>query len=94
MANGEQIQFVFPPIVTPQGDGSYVLRPGKPVHGPEYLTVQQVADKLQLDDSHVRDLIEEGEIHAVNIGTTVRKHWRVPRAELDRFVERRTRRSS
>lgn len=27
----EQIQFTFTPVVVPQGDGSYLVRPGKPV---------------------------------------------------------------
>ena len=90
---GEQQQFTFQMTSTatavPRGDGSWVVTPGRPVAGPEVYTVAEVAERLKVDEQHVRDLIDEGEMAAVNIGNGKRKRWRVAREELERFKERR-----
>ena len=43
MANGEesQAQFSFTTTVILQGDGSYLVRPGKPIAGREKITVRE-----------------------------------------------------
>ena len=66
-----------------------MVTPGRPVAGPEVLTVGEVAERLKVDEQHVRDLIEEGEMAGVNIGTGRRKRWRVAREEFERFKKRR-----
>lgn len=93
MANGErqQIQFSFAaPTVIPQGDGSYLVKPGKPVVGRKMLTVTETARELAVTEQHVQDLIEEGRINAVNVGGGTRKFWRVPTGELERFMAERS----
>jgi excisionase family DNA binding protein len=47
----------FVPTITPQGDGSYVLRPGKPV---STLTVREAARVLNVHISSVYRLIDSG----------------------------------
>lgn len=49
--------FSFLPTVVPQGDGSFVVRPGRPV---QWVSIQQAADYLQVDDSTIRRWIAEG----------------------------------
>jgi excisionase family DNA binding protein len=49
---------------------------------PEYLTVSQIANRLQMSPQAVRDWIEKGLLR----GIRVRKVWRVPRAEFERLL--------
>ena len=51
---------------------------------PEYLTAEQVADKLQLHPRTVRRLLTNGELPGAKIGT---REWRVSAAVLRAFVE-------
>lgn len=74
----------------------YYLQPKQILHGfelpnPESLRVQQVADVLQSSTAHVYNLVNAGELAAINIapGKQV-STWRISRASLVDFIERRT----
>jgi excisionase family DNA binding protein len=47
------------PVVTPRGDGSYVVRPGKPEKA---LKVKEVAERLAVSAQHVRNLVKNGHL--------------------------------
>ncbi|MCA9407431.1 MAG: helix-turn-helix domain-containing protein [Candidatus Omnitrophica bacterium] len=49
-----------------------------------YLTVRQVAEKLDVTEEWVRDLINAKEIKAVKIGK-----WRIKPEDLDEFINSR-----
>jgi excisionase family DNA binding protein len=49
------------------------------------LTVQQVAKQLAINVKTVRNLIKDGNLHAVKIG----KLWRVAPEDLQLFISRR-----
>lgn len=51
----------------------------------KYLTVRQVAKKLDITEEWVRDLINTKEIKAVKIG-----RWRVNPEDLERFIKNRS----
>ena len=51
----------------------------------KYLTVKQVARKLDLTEEWVRDLINAKEIKAVKIGK-----WRVKPKDLEEFIKKRS----
>ena len=51
----------------------------------KYLTVRQVADKLDISEESVRDLINYRELKAVKIGK-----WRIKPADLDKFIKSRS----
>lgn len=51
----------------------------------KYLTVRQVAKKLDYTEEWVRDLIKAKELKAVKIGK-----WRIKLKELDRFIKSRS----
>jgi excisionase family DNA binding protein len=50
----------------------------------KYLTVRQVAKKLDITEEWVRDLIARKEIKAVKIG-----HWRIKPEDLEEFIKSR-----
>lgn len=51
----------------------------------KYLTVRQVAKKLDITEEWVRDLIKAKEIKAVKIGK-----WRIKPEELEKFIRSRS----
>ena len=53
------------------------------------LYVAEVAMKLRGTEQHVLDLIEEGQLQAVNVGGNDRKFWRIPVEAYDAFLDRR-----
>ena len=55
----------------------------------QYMTVAQVADRLQLSEVSVRRKIRDGEIPAVRLASAGRGAVRVPEHELDRWLEGR-----
>ena len=50
----------------------------------KYLTVRQVANKLDITEEWVRDLIKAKEIKAIKIGK-----WRIKPEDLEEFIESR-----
>ena len=53
------------------------------------LYVSEVAEKLEVTDQHVIDLIEEGQLNAINVGGGLRKFFRIPVHEYEAFLRRR-----
>jgi excisionase family DNA binding protein len=53
------------------------------------LYVSEVAAKLKVTDQHVIDLIEEGQLNAINVGGGLRKFYRIPVLEYEGFLRRR-----
>lgn len=51
----------------------------------KYLTVRQVATRLDISEESVRDLIKNKELKAVKIG-----QWRIKPDELERFIKSRS----
>ena len=51
----------------------------------KYLSVRQVANKLDITEEWVRDLIAKKEIKATKVGK-----WRIKPEDLDTFIEART----
>jgi len=51
----------------------------------KYLTVRQVAKKIDITEEWVRDLIKAKEIKATKIGK-----WRIKQEDLEDFIESRT----
>ena len=51
----------------------------------KYLTVSQVAKKLDITEEWVRDLIAKKEIKATKIG-----RWRIKQKDLEDFIKART----
>jgi excisionase family DNA binding protein len=42
------------------------------------LTVQECAGKLRVSDKHIVEMIEDGRLCALNVGTDLRRHYRIP----------------
>lgn len=80
MANGENNT-----IEPEQMDFNALLFPGR-----KTLYVAEVAERLSMDDQQVRDLIDEGKIHAIDIGGGTRKFWRIPVSSFERFLKERS----
>jgi excisionase family DNA binding protein len=58
---------------------------------PAFPSIIEVARELGYSAKHVRALIDAGKLKAVAGGLgTQRKSWRVPRAELERFMREGT----
>jgi hypothetical protein len=54
------------------------------------LYVGEVALKLRCTDQHVCDLIEEGQLQAINVGGPgQRKCWRIPVEAYEAFLDHR-----
>lgn len=53
------------------------------------LTVEQVAERLNVGPFAVRRRIRAGELPAVNIGTKERPRWRVDEATLNQWLKDR-----
>lgn len=68
-----------------QLDFNALLFPGRKV-----LYVAEVAERLEISQRHVLDLIEEGKIGAIDVGGGIRKHWRIPVGEFEKFMKRRS----
>ena len=50
----------------------------------EYLTVEEVAKRLDITEEWVRDLIHRKDIRAVKIG-----QWKIKPEDLEKFIESR-----
>lgn len=53
------------------------------------MTVDEVAKELRVNARKVYQLIQSGELSAMNIGTEGRKIFRINRVDLDAFLESR-----
>lgn len=54
------------------------------------LTVQQVADRLQISPYVARQMLQRGEIKGFKLTDSERAQWRVPYTELEIYIQRRT----
>jgi excisionase family DNA binding protein len=61
----------------------------EPPKEPACLKVQEVAARLAIDGKHVAELIEEGTLRAINVGTRSKKCWRIPMESLQAFIQKR-----
>jgi excisionase family DNA binding protein len=72
--------------ITPQQvDFTELLFPGRTV-----LYVAEVASRLKVTEQHVCDLIEEGQLHAINLGGGTRNFWRIPVKAYEDFLQKRS----
>jgi excisionase family DNA binding protein len=58
----------------------------------EYLTVEQVAERLQVSAWTVRRWLREGQLEGSHLGD--RAGWRVPEEAIDRFLQVRSNRAN
>jgi excisionase family DNA binding protein len=59
-----------------------------PDGGEKMLTVEQVAEEINVDKKTVRKWINQGELKAINIGR-LRPEYRISRRNLDLFKQER-----
>ena len=81
-----RLRFQFPARIVAQGEGSYLVTPGRPVEC-RALHVREVAAELAVSEQQVINLIDAGEMEAVNVGDGSRRHWRVRIEALVKFME-------
>jgi excisionase family DNA binding protein len=55
----------------------------------QHLTVAQLAERYQLSTKSVLRRIHEGDIRAINVGTTWRPNYRISARELERWERSR-----
>ena len=55
----------------------------------DLMTVDEVAKMLRVNARKVYQLIQSGELVAMNIGTTERRIFRINRADLEAFLQSR-----
>jgi len=58
--------------------------------GRTVLYVREVAEKLRVTDRHVTNLIEAGQLRALNVATGAKKSWRIPVPWYRDYVKRMT----
>jgi excisionase family DNA binding protein len=51
----------------------------------EFLTTEEVADIMRVKPATVRDWLRRGLLR----GVSIQRSWRIPRSELERFVQSR-----
>jgi excisionase family DNA binding protein len=56
---------------------------------PKELTVEQVAEELQVHKNRVYSWIQSGELPAIDIGRRGKHNYRISRADLDAFKQAR-----
>jgi excisionase family DNA binding protein len=54
-----------------------------------WFTVDEAAKQLNVNDQTIRNLIDEGKLHAIDIGGGKRKFWRLPLSAIERFERAR-----
>jgi excisionase family DNA binding protein len=55
----------------------------------EFLSLEEVAVKLNVHRRTIIRLIHAGQIEAADFGTRYRPAWRIPTREVDRFINER-----
>ena len=72
--------FFIPVITLPLGDGTYRVAPSKPV---ERLSMEQACEMMGLNARDLREMVEEGLIHAKRPAP---RRWWFRAEELDSFM--------
>jgi hypothetical protein len=76
----------IPAVVIPQGNGQFLIQPGKPQIEGDEITTREFAKAANLSMSRVITLCQEGRI-ASRRKTDIRKsHYLIPRTELERWL--------
>jgi excisionase family DNA binding protein len=88
-SKAEKPRLQFLTEVVALGNGSFLVRPGRPVTA-KMLTVLEAASRLGVSDAHVLNFIEDGRLEAIDVGDGSRKHWRVPVAAFEKFLAARS----
>jgi excisionase family DNA binding protein len=57
--------------------------------GRTVLYVREVAEKLAITEQTVMNMIESGQLGAINIGVGGKKFWRVPVTEYEKLLRKR-----
>ena len=57
---------------------------------PKMFYVWQVAEALNVSEKHLKTLIENGQLEAVNISATSRKVYRIPQESFEKFKRERS----
>ncbi|MBI5384891.1 MAG: helix-turn-helix domain-containing protein [Verrucomicrobia bacterium] len=73
---------LFGSICVPQADGSYLVKPGKPLVTPDEIPVRVAAKILGLSTRRVIALIEEGVFRSANQPAGHKRRWLLSRAEV------------
>lgn len=55
----------------------------------EYLTVQEIADRLRVEPRRIRDAIRDKELRAHRIGKGDRGEWRIAKADFFIYLQKR-----
>ena len=55
----------------------------------EWMTLPEIAQELRCRQSKPRRWVESGELPAINVSDSTRPRYRVRRADLDAFLQRR-----
>lgn len=53
-----------------------------------FLTIKEVADKLNVSKMTIYRVIKAGDLKAIDIGTGARRVYRVSQKELNKFIEK------
>ena len=80
----QQLNFSFSPTVIPQGNGDYLVRPGKPICEPIEYSVKQAAKELRICLTSAYQLIYEGRLSCRR--PRPRKIW-IAAEDVKRFKE-------
>jgi hypothetical protein len=75
-----QTVFAFVPTVTPRGDGSYVVQPGKPQ---QWLWVRDAARMYQISPDAIREWILKGLVVSRRVGLL---KYQVEASSLSTFI--------
>jgi len=71
------------PVIVPQGDGSYLVRPGKPV---DWLSVRQFAQAVGLSPSSVRRYIGTECLPEEMVQSCGLRKWRIQGGAVAHFT--------
>lgn len=82
-----QIEFDFPTVKIPQGDGSYLIRPGKPVEREELIFPKEAAKLLGCSVFSVYRYVDMGLLTARQ--TYKKARYRLKRSEVDALATKR-----
>jgi excisionase family DNA binding protein len=82
-----QLEFHFPAIVTPRGDGTWLVKPGRPVPRPALVSTSSAARILGVHRKTVLRYVDEGLLTATQ--AKPRARVRLHRLEVEALAEKR-----
>jgi hypothetical protein len=80
-------QVTFKPTLIPQGNGRYLVEPGKPVvvQSTDEISAREFAKAVGLSHRHVNTLCDEGQIVCRRKSPKAKSEYLIPRSEVDRY---------